>query len=187
MIHAPGILRVLGLIGSPRKGGNTDILVDTILDEAARSGHDTTKHYLHDYDIGPCIDCRRCKQGDLRCVLDDGMREFYSILDSSDVIVFGTPIYWFGPTGTMKQFIDRLRPYYASRRLEGKKAILVSPANDGPKEADLLVGMLSRSFRHLGILFIGSVLGTAYDSGDIRNDVTAMEEAAGLGRSLGMK
>jgi multimeric flavodoxin WrbA len=69
---------VLGLIGSPRKGGNTDILVDTILDEAARSGHDTIKYYLHDYNVGPCIDCRMCKQGDLRCALDDGMREFYS-------------------------------------------------------------------------------------------------------------
>jgi multimeric flavodoxin WrbA len=115
------------------------------------------------------------------------MRQLYPLIDSSDVIVFGTPVYWFGPTGPMKQFIDRLRPYYASRGLQGKKAILVSPANDGPKEADLLVEMLRRSFMHLGVRFAGSVLGTAYDRGDILKDEAAVEEAARIGRSLGMK
>ena len=109
-------MEVLGLIGSPRKGGNTDILVDTLLTTAEKNGHRVDKVYLYDVGIGPCIDCRGCKSGKHTCVLEDGMQKLYPRLDAADAIVFGTPVYWCGPSGTMKQLLDRLRPYFMNGR-----------------------------------------------------------------------
>lgn len=177
-------MKVLGLVGSPRKGGNTDVLVDAVLTSAQGNGHEISKVYLYDVGIEPCVDCRGCKQEDLVCVVEDGMEELYPKLDSADAIVFGTPVYWVGPSGTMKQLFDRLRPYYGNGRLKGKRAVLVAPAGDGPPEADLLTEMFRRSFKYLGIEFVGCALGKAYDRQEILNDKQAMEQAAALGMML---
>jgi multimeric flavodoxin WrbA len=177
-------MRILGLVGSPRKGGNTDIMVDAVLERAKANGHETDKVYLYKADIGPCIDCRGCKKGDLVCIVEDGMQNVYPKLDSANAIVFGTPIYWVGPTGTMKNLIDRFRPYFGNGRIEGKKAVVVAPAGDGPSEANLVVEMFRRSFDYLKIEFVGYALGKAYDKKEILGDRQAMDKAAELGASL---
>jgi len=64
-------MEILGLVGSPRRGGNTDILMDVVLDNARANDHEVRKLYLRDCDIGPCIDCRGCKKGERTCVLGD--------------------------------------------------------------------------------------------------------------------
>lgn len=175
---------ILGLVGSPRKGGNTDIMVDAVLDGARRNGHDTEKVYLYEAGIGPCVDCRGCKKGDLVCIVEDGMQGLYPKLESADAIVFGTPVYWVGPSGTMKQLFDRLRPYYGNKRLKGKRAALVAPAGDGPGEGDLLTEMFRRSFQYLEIEFVGYALGKAYERKEILQDKEAMDAAAALGGML---
>ena len=68
-------MKVLGLVGSPRKGGNTDLLVAAVLEGAAKNKHATEKVYLYGVDIAPCVDCRACKKGKLECVLKDGMQD----------------------------------------------------------------------------------------------------------------
>ncbi len=177
-------MNILGLMGSPRKGGNTDILVDTILKNAEGKGHEVSKVYVYGADVGPCVDCRGCKKGELVCIVEDGMQALYPRLDAADVIVFGTPVYWVGPSGPIKQLFDRLRPYFSNGRLKGKKAVLVAPAGDGPGDADLIVEMFRRSFDMLGIEFVGQVLGKAYDKKEILKDEKAMEQAVKLGKSL---
>ena len=84
---------VLGLIGSPRKGSNTDLLVSRILDGAAANNHLIEKVYLYPLDILPCVDCRNCQKGKFECVLADDMQVLYSKFEGADVIVFGTPLY----------------------------------------------------------------------------------------------
>ena len=114
-------MKVLGLIGSPRKHSNTDLLVSKILEGASANNNQTEKLYLYGLNISPCLDCRGCKKGNFRCVVDDDMQILYPKLEDADVIVFGTPLYWYGPTGKMKLMIDRLRPFSASKKLKGKK------------------------------------------------------------------
>lgn len=177
-------MKVLGLVGSPRKGGNTDIMVDAVLERAKADGHETEKVYLYEADIGPCIDCRGCSKDDLVCIVEDGMQKLYPKLESAGAIVFGTPVYWVGPTGTMKNLIDRFLPYYGNGRMRGKKAILVAPAGDGPSEGNLLTEMFRRSFEYLKIDFVGYALGKAYDKKEILKDNHAMERAVELGASL---
>jgi multimeric flavodoxin WrbA len=177
-------MKILALIGSPRRGGNTDLLVDQILRGCSSRGYGKEKVRLYDVEIEACIDCRRCKKGDRACALSDGMREVYPKLDEADVIVFGTPIYWYGPTGKMKLFIDRLRPYIASEKLRGKAGVVVVPSEEGPGCCGPLMEMFRMSFDYLGMEFAGSILARAYEKGEVGEDAEEMKRAYELGRSL---
>jgi len=177
-------MKILALIGSPRSGGNTDILVDCMLHGAQSKGHDIDKLYLYDYEILPCIDCRGCKRGDLVCGLKDPMAEIYPLLEAADIIIFGTPVYWYGPTAKMKLLIDRLRPFIANRRLTGKGGIIVVPSEEGPGCCGPLSEMFKMSFEYLGMKAKGSILSQAYEKGEIREMPGELRRAYELGKSL---
>ena len=161
------IMKITALVGSPRKKSNTDILVDKILEAGTKKGYTAEKIYLYDHQIKPCIDCRACKRGELECVIMDDMRKIYDSLDSADVIIFGTPVYFYGPTGPMKTLIDRLRPYIANKKLRGKKGILVVPSEEGPECTEPLVELYKMSFHYLGVEYLGAVLATAFERAEI--------------------
>ena len=177
-------MKILALNGSARKRGNTDILIDQILKGSKRGKHTTQKLYLYDYEILPCMDCRDCKKGDYVCTLNDGMKKIYSKMEKADLIIFGTPNYWNGPTGKMKLLIDRMRPFVPSRKLKGKKWVIVSPSGEGPNSCRLLVEMLRLSCDYLGMKFAGKVLVKAYEKGEILKNQKALEKAYNLGTSL---
>lgn len=177
-------MKILALIGSPRKGGNTDILVDQILAGSKAKGHTADKLYLYKYKITPCMDCRNCKKGDHVCTLKDGMQQIYPKIKEADLIIFGTPVYYYGPTGQMKLLLDRMRPYGANGKLKGKKAVLVAPSAEGARCCGPLIKMFRMSFDYLGIEFAGKILGTAYEKGEIEQDQKELRKAYALGMSL---
>lgn len=177
-------MKVLGLIGSPRKDSNTDLLVSRILDGASASNHLTEKLYLYELNISPCVDCRRCKKGSFQCAINDDMQILYPKLKDADVIIFGTPLYWYGPTGKMKLVVDGLRPFIASKKLKGKKAILVTPSEEGPSACGHLVGMFELSFQYLEINLIDKVLAKAYEKAEVREQPEILERMFQLGESL---
>jgi multimeric flavodoxin WrbA len=177
-------MKILSLIGTPRKESNTDLLVNQILKGSKRGKHTTQKLYLYDYEILPCMDCRDCKKGDYVCTLNDGMKKIYPKMEKADLIIFGTPNYWNGPTGKMKLLIDRMRPFVPSRKLKGKKWVIVSPSGEGPSSCRLLVEMLRLSCDYLGMKFAGKVLAKAYEKGEILKNQKALEKAYKFGTSL---
>jgi len=173
-------MKILALIGSPRRRGNTDLLVDAALAEAAKHGHEGKKLSLYDYDINPCVDCRACKLGEKVCVQKDDMPKIYREIDAADAIILATPIYWYGPTAQMKLLIDRLRPYVANRCLEGKKAYLIAPSEEGPSACKPLVDSLKMSFKYLGLVYAGEALITANEKGEVAKKPEEMEKARRL-------
>jgi len=177
-------MRILGLIGSPRKDSNTDLLVTRILDGARANKHLTEKLYLYDLNIAPCVDCRACKKGNHQCAIKDNMHAVYPKLESADVIVFGTPLYWYGPTGKMKLLIDRLRPYIASKELKGKKAILVIPSEEGPEACNLMVGMFELSFKYLEMELLDKILVKGYGKAEVKRQPETLNGAFELGKAL---
>jgi multimeric flavodoxin WrbA len=181
------MMNILALIGSPRKKGNTDILIDQILKGSEKKGHLSEKRYLYDYDISPCIDCRACKRGDSICPLKDGMRELYPRIENADLLLLGAPNYWYGPPAKMKLLIDRLRPFVMRRRLEGKKWIVVSPSAEGPKSCRFFLESFHLSFDYLGMEFGGKLLVKAYEKGEIKKDPKALKMAYEPGLSLKSK
>lgn len=177
-------MKVLGLVGSPRKGSNTDLLVSAILEGADKNKHVSEKVYLYSVDIAPCVDCRACKKGKLKCVLKDGMQELYGKLEAADVIIFGTPLYWYGPSGKMKLLIDRLRPYIESKKLKGKRAVFVVPSEEGSEACSHIVGMFNLSMKYLEMEIASVMLPKASERAEVASQPHILEEAELLGKHL---
>jgi multimeric flavodoxin WrbA len=177
-------MKILALIASPRKGGNTDLLVDQIIEGSETKGHTAEKLYLYDYTISLCTDCRNCKKGDYECCINDEMQKIYPKMAAADLIIFGTPMYWYGPTAKMKMLMDRMRPFVANGKLKEKKAIVVVPSAEGPKACDPMIEIFRLSFKYLKMEFVGTVLAKAFDKGAVAADQTVMNEAYELGASL---
>lgn len=177
-------MKILALIGSPRKKGNTDILVEELLKGCKKKGHKSEKIYLYDYEIAPCIDCGNCRKGNYVCTQDDEMQELYPKIQDADLIIFGTPLYWYGPSGQMKLFMDRMLPFTTNKKLRGKKVIVISPSEEGPHACGPMIEMFRMSFDYLGIEFKGKILATAYEKGEIRKNQDELKKAYDLGVSL---
>ncbi len=177
-------MKILALVGSPRKGGNTDILVEQILQGSKTKGHTGEKLYLYRFKIAPCIDCRNCKKGDYVCTVKDGMQEIYPKMEEADLVIFGTPLYFWGPTGQMKALMDRMRPFGTNGKLKGKKGVVVAPSADGPKLCGPLLEMFRLTFDYLGVEFTGKILAEAFEKGEISQNQEALQEAYEFGVSL---
>jgi len=175
--------KVLILIGSPRKKGNTSILAKHLVKFLTKD-QDIKISYLYDFNIKPCVDCRACKKGELVCILKDGMEELYASIDDSDIMIIGTPIYWFGPTAQTKLLLDRFRPYYVNKKLNGKRAALILPAGTGASDCDLTIEMFKRSFKALGVKYLGVVTSESYDIGDAYNDKDALQNIEKLVKTI---
>jgi len=177
-------MKVLGLVGSPRRGGNTDLLVAEILAGAAEVGFETEKLYVYPLRIEVCVDCKACKKGSFTCVHKDDMAELNGKLEGADVIVFGTPLYWYGPTAKMKLLLDRLRPFVASKRLRGKRAVLVVPSEEGADACRHVVGMFNLSFGYLGVDLVSVLLPRASELGEVKGQPDVLLEARAIGQNL---
>jgi multimeric flavodoxin WrbA len=99
-------LYVLGLVASPRKGMNTDTLVDKVLEGAKSIGAVTEKIYLNDLQIKPCQACAQYPSPKF-CWYEDGMEKIYNAVENADVLVIGTPAYYDGVSAQLKLVIDR--------------------------------------------------------------------------------
>ncbi len=107
-------MKVLGIAGSPRKGGNTDILLGEAMKGAGDSGAETEVIYLRDYKISPCLGCHECDKEGI-CILKDDMQEIYGKLVQADRIIFTSPIYFYSVSSYAKLMIDRCQCLWAKR------------------------------------------------------------------------
>jgi multimeric flavodoxin WrbA len=112
------------------------------------------------------------------------MQQIYQKMEEADLIIFGTPNYWFGPTATMKLLVDRMRPFVANKKMKGKRWVLVVPAADGPKACGPLVQMFRMSFDYLGMKYAGKILAKAYEKGEVKKNRQELKRAYELGTSL---
>lgn len=107
-------LKVLGLYGSPRRGGNTDLLLEEALRGAAAEGAAVESIRLSDCAITPCRECLSCfKSG--ACVIDDEMQRIYPRLLEADIVILASPIFFYGITGWAKAMVDRAQALWARR------------------------------------------------------------------------
>ncbi len=180
-------MNILGVVGSPRKGGNTDILVEQVLSGAKENGNKTSKIYLNDLNIKPCQACMVCKKTG-RCAIDDDMQKIYAQILESDCLVLGTPIYWLGATAQMKTFIDR---WYAlldanyQTKLKGKSAVIISVCG-APETSmtDFAVQAFEKMFGFIGIDLKGKITASAREKQDILKNKAVLEEAFSIGAGL---
>lgn len=106
---------VLGLMGSPRKQGNTDLLLDAFLEGAQVKGAEILKVDVPSKHIEPCQGCRFCEKKGVCRQQNDDMGEINFLLRRADIVVLSTPIFFYGPSAQIKALIDRSQPLWARR------------------------------------------------------------------------
>src|SRR5512136_3002743 len=175
-------MKVLGISGSMRKDGNTADLVNVILKRCDDAGIKTEFISLADKKIHPCLGCEKCKEKKW-CIIenDDWDAVIQKVLDS-DVLVIGSPTYYYDVCGHLKNFIDRTYSLYHDRKLAGRKGVAVATyANKGgSRTIQTLEGFLSsHEFSSLG-----SVKGRGYQKGDVLSDQDAIDKAQKIGDKI---
>ena len=98
---------VLILSGSPRKGGNSNLLCDEFLRGAREAGNQVEKIFLRSKKIAPCNACYFCKRSGGQCAIQDDMAEVLDKMQAADVIVMASPVYFYSIDAQMKAVIDR--------------------------------------------------------------------------------
>jgi multimeric flavodoxin WrbA len=147
------IKKTLIINGSTRVNGNTDTLMKQIIRGTDKKGINLKTITLRKKRISQCIGCYYCSNHE-NCSINDDMREIYKDINDSDLIVFMSPLYWWGVTGLMKTFIDRLFFYYPPRNLNliaGKKVLVITPLAETnvKKQGKLLREFYYRLFKWL--------------------------------------
>lgn len=117
-------------MGSPRKGGNSDLLSDEFIRGAQEAGHETEKIYLKDKKINGCLGCCACHRNG-GCVQKDYMQELYKKMKEADVIAFASPAYFYTWNAQMKTVINRT--FAVEPALKNKSFCMIS-AGQAPEE-----------------------------------------------------
>ena len=139
--------RAVGIVGSPRKGMNTDTLVTKVLEGAQSVGAQTEKIYLNDLQIKPCQACDRSPAPDY-CFYRDGMETVYHALETADVLVIGTPAYYDSISAQLKLIIDRSNCLTEMITLQDAKVTFRSRLRKRKKGIFIWVADFSRNPEH---------------------------------------
>ena len=178
-------MKVLGIVCSPRRGGNTEILMKEALQAAKEAGAETRLFSLVDKEITPCDACGACEQTGI-CIVEDDMQDLYRELEQADGLIFGTPVYFTNVSAQAKAVIDRTFAFLLSRKLRGKvAAALVVARRIG---AGQVLSLLYTFFTVHRMVIAGGAVGYGREKGEVVDGpggfLSAMEEARALGRSL---
>lgn len=146
---------VLGIYGSPRKKGNTDLMLDAFLEGAAEAGGSIERLYVRKLKISGCLECGYCDEHGV-CKVKDDMDEVYPLLERAHRLVIASPIFFYGITGQLKLLMDRSQASYMKRELEKKEGKVA--ATHTQRKGFLLSAAASRGKR----LFECAVLTSKY-------------------------
>jgi multimeric flavodoxin WrbA len=188
-------MKVLGIFGSPRRGGNTEILLEEALKGAEKEGAKVDRLYLSDFTLTPCKECHGCDRTG-NCVILDDMQNVYPRLLESDVVIFASPIFFYGVTAWAKALIDRCQAFWARKYLlkdpslgkEGKKRkgfFISVGATKGPRVFDGAVLTVKYFFDVLNAEYVGELVFRGVEAkGDILKYPEALQQAFEAGKKL---
>ena len=188
-------MKVLGIAGSPRRGGNTDLLLAEVMKGAASKGAEVKTIILNDLKIAPCQHCDACLETG-RCKINDDMQMVYDELTKADRIILASPIQFMTVTAQAKAMIDRCQCLWARKYVlkqlplgserGKKKGLFVSV---GGRKVDTLFDAVlvtvKALFNTLDIAYAGELVFPAIDEkGAIREHPDALKRAYLAGQKL---
>lgn len=123
-------MKILVLCGSPHKNGTTNVLAEAFLDGIDTEKHSVEKIWLQGKKTSPCLGCMYCKSHEGNCAVKDDTAEILRAVIEAELIVFVSPLYYFGMTSQLKMVIDRFFAVNDVLRQKEKKAILLTAGSD---------------------------------------------------------
>lgn len=161
-------MNVIAICGSPRKG-NTEWMLRKLLDNLEQDGAQVELILLRKQNIKRCLGCLTCEAGGKErqgvCAISDDMQELYPKMLAADVIILGTPVYFYMLSGLLKDFLDRTCPIWT--KLTGKKAAGVAVAEEAVGQTILNLKNYSSC---CGMEWVGSVSTLAKTPGEVAQD-----------------
>ena len=187
------IMKVLGVMGSPRSQGNTELLLDKALEGVREAGAEIEKVFVSKLKISPCLEIHACLE-DGNCAIKDDMQLLYKKLLKADHVVFASPIFFYGITSQAKAIVDRCQALWVRRYVLGmekedkreRRGVFVSVgATQGEKLFDGAVLTVKYFFDAIGVKYAGDLLVRGVDDkGQIEERPTALQDAFRLGQEL---
>jgi len=179
-------MKVLALGGSPRRGGNSDLLADEFLRGAKEAGAEVDKVYLDDQWIRPIGEVSDATGGRLDPRDDDDFPRVLARFLEADIVVFATPVYWAGVSAQTKCFIDRLSSYFrlpdVAPKLNGKGyAVLCTFGRADPSHGKFVTEPMRLCADVLGGRYLGDVSVSAHNRGQVKEKPEALQAAYELG------
>ena len=177
-------MKITVLQGSPHKNGSSNLLAEQFIKGAEENGHRVTVLDAAHMDLHPCIGCGKCGMNGI-CVHKDDNSKIRDSLLTTDMVVFVTPIYYFGMSAQLKTVIDRFYSY--TTRLSGKKlkAVLITAAWDSDDDVmPYCAGYYEKLCRYMHFENCGMILGTGCGTPEMTIGSAHMQEAYRLGKSI---
>jgi multimeric flavodoxin WrbA len=185
-------MKVLGILGSPRRGGNSETLLKALLQGAAAGGAEVEEVLLRNLKISPCLEIYHCFK-DGTCPIKDDMQELYGKLLAADVVVLATPVFFYGVSAQAKTMIDRTQALWARRYVmkqdfPGGRRQGVLLAVGATRGRLLFVGVRLTAkyfFDAVNVRYAAELLVRGTDEkGAIQEKPETLEQARDLGRRL---
>lgn len=188
--------RLLVLVGSPRRDGNSATLAQAVLRGARAAGTEANLRHIGDYASTFLGDCRACRRPDGECAIEDRYRSlFFEDFLPAEAVVICTPIYWYGMSAQTKAFFDRSFCYYTasypasaevSAGMCGKRLGLVLAAEETYPGAELgIVHQMQEYARYTNSPLVGVVRGVGNSRGEVASDpADPLAAAERLGREI---
>jgi multimeric flavodoxin WrbA len=181
-------MKILALIGSPRKQGNTDIMADEVLEGAKSMGVTASKIYLDDHRVRPIAEVadNTRERDDPR--KDDDFPELLECFLAADIVVWSTPVYWQGASAQMKCFLDRMSSYFNHmeyrERFRGKAHVVVCAyGRPEARHGHWVTEPMKLTVAVLHGTYVGDVHTSVYEKGRVRD----MPDVLAACRELGAK
>jgi len=177
---------ILVLIGSPRKGGNSDQLADAFINGAQQAGHTVVKYTTADKKIKGCMDCKTCFSKGVACSIPDDFNELAPLVEQADMIVFATPLYWFSFPTQLKAAIDKLFSFMIGQKpLKIKEcALLVCAGDTNESSFEGIVASYKLIAGHMGWKDNGRILIPGLLAKDDILKTDGQKRAEELGKSI---
>ena len=190
------MLNILGIYGSPRRGGNSEAVLDRVLKGAEAAGAKVERLYVRDLKMTGCIECGACEK-DGQCVLKDDMQKVYPLFEEADVILLASPIFFYGLSAQAKAVVDRAQAMWSRRML--RKPRDQWKHHEGGTGYLIAVGATKGKNLFEGVKFVAKyffdALDMDYEDGlfykglegkdDAKNNPEIMEEAYAFGKRIG--
>ncbi len=184
-------MKILAFQGSPRFGGNTDLLLSAFLREAEAAGAEVRRYDLYRMNFQGCIECGGCDRTG-ECVLEDDLAPVYAEILSARVIVLASPIFFYNITAQTQALVERsqalwVRKYVLKNLPEGERhgIFLSLGATKGKKLFEGVQRVVRYFFDAVGVRYEGGLFYRGVEKrGAIREHPTALAEAEALGRAI---
>ena len=179
---------ILVVVGSPRKGGNSDLLADAFTRGALAVGHDVARFDAATDRVDGCTACDGCWSGGKACIVDDGFDRLAPMLEKADALVLCSPLYWYSFSSQLKSAVDKLYAYMrpnCPQKLKMKEAALLMCAEDTEEAAFTgPIGTYESILSYLEWTDRGRVLVTGVGPKGAIAKTDALAKAEALGRQM---